>query len=79
MVWFGFRFGYPDPTYLDRVLEELAAKGVTPESADDPTNIQSIPNCSGGNYKKNPVHLRIKPGHRKNVYIFISSVHHLLA
>nr|XP_022339296.1 uncharacterized protein LOC111134504 isoform X2 [Crassostrea virginica] len=30
------RFGYPDPTYLDRVLEELAAKGVTPESADDP-------------------------------------------
>ncbi|XP_071169033.1 putative E3 ubiquitin-protein ligase DTX3 [Mytilus galloprovincialis] len=22
-------FGYPDPTYLDRVLEELAAKGVT--------------------------------------------------
>ena len=36
MVCFGFRFGYPDPTYLDRVLEELAAKGVTPESADDP-------------------------------------------
>lgn len=30
------RFGYPDNTYLDRVLEELAAKGVTPESADDP-------------------------------------------
>ncbi|XP_061162262.1 uncharacterized protein LOC133171516 [Saccostrea echinata] len=29
------RFGYPDSTYLDRVLEELAAKGVTPESADD--------------------------------------------
>ncbi|XP_078336705.1 uncharacterized protein LOC144626467 isoform X2 [Crassostrea virginica] len=28
--------GYPDLTYLDRVLEELAAKGVTPESADDP-------------------------------------------
>lgn len=24
-----FSFGYPDPTYLDRVLEELAAKGVT--------------------------------------------------
>lgn len=23
------RFGYPDPTYLDRVTEELAAKGVT--------------------------------------------------
>lgn len=22
-------FGYPDPTYLDRVMEELAAKGVT--------------------------------------------------
>lgn len=30
------RFGYPDPTYLDRVLEELKAKGVTEESADDP-------------------------------------------
>ncbi|XP_022287018.2 putative E3 ubiquitin-protein ligase DTX3 [Crassostrea virginica] len=24
-------FGYPDPTFLDRVLEELAAKGVTQE------------------------------------------------
>ena len=36
MVWFGSRFGYPDPTYLDRVLEELAAKGVTPDSTDDP-------------------------------------------
>ena len=37
-MWFvkHCRFGYPDPTYLDRVLEELAAKGVTPESADDP-------------------------------------------
>lgn len=23
------RFGYPDPTYLSRVKEELAAKGVT--------------------------------------------------
>lgn len=23
------RFGYPDPTYLQRVQEELAAKGVT--------------------------------------------------
>lgn len=31
-----FRFGYPDATYLDRVLEELGAKGVTKESADDP-------------------------------------------
>lgn len=30
------RFGYPDPTYLDRVLEELEAKGVTEESANDP-------------------------------------------
>eukprot|EP00105_Crassostrea_gigas_P003789 XP_011416745.2 PREDICTED: E3 ubiquitin-protein ligase DTX3L-like [Crassostrea gigas] len=30
------RFGYPDPTYLDRVLEELEAKGVTEETADDP-------------------------------------------
>ena len=36
MVCFGFRFGYPDPTYLDRVLVDLAAQGVTPESADDP-------------------------------------------
>ncbi|KAL3865240.1 hypothetical protein ACJMK2_006855 [Sinanodonta woodiana] len=26
------KYGYPDPTYLDRVLEELAAKGVTEES-----------------------------------------------
>lgn len=32
----GCRFGYPDPTYLDRVLEELEAKGVTEESANDP-------------------------------------------
>jgi hypothetical protein len=31
-----YRFGYPDSTYLDRVMEELAAKGVTLESADDP-------------------------------------------
>ncbi|CAN0380565.1 unnamed protein product [Phaeothamnion confervicola] len=23
-------FGYPDPTYLDRVKEELAAKGISP-------------------------------------------------
>ncbi|XP_062620291.1 uncharacterized protein LOC134281872 [Saccostrea cucullata] len=30
------KFGYPDDTYLDRVLAELAVKGVTPESADDP-------------------------------------------
>lgn len=26
-----YSFGYPDPTFLDRVLEELAAKGVTLE------------------------------------------------
>ena len=26
--FFVFRFGYPDPTYLDRVLDELAAKGI---------------------------------------------------
>jgi len=26
-----YRFGYPDPTYLDRVKDELAAKGVTPD------------------------------------------------
>lgn len=32
----GCRFGYPDLTYLDRVLEELEVKGVTEESADDP-------------------------------------------
>ncbi|XP_033764133.1 uncharacterized protein LOC117345222 [Pecten maximus] len=29
-------FGYPDPTYLDRVLDELKAKGVTEESLNDP-------------------------------------------
>jgi len=30
-MWFYFtiRFGYPDPTYLDRVTDELKAKGVT--------------------------------------------------
>lgn len=35
-LYCGFRCGYPDPTYLDRVLEELEDKGVTEESADDP-------------------------------------------
>ncbi|XP_033731448.1 LOW QUALITY PROTEIN: uncharacterized protein LOC117321077, partial [Pecten maximus] len=29
-------FGYPDPTYLDRALQELAAQGVTEESLNDP-------------------------------------------
>lgn len=30
VIFFFFcRFGYPDPTYLQRVQEELAAKGVT--------------------------------------------------
>ncbi|XP_062591829.1 uncharacterized protein LOC134253316 isoform X4 [Saccostrea cucullata] len=38
------RFGYPDSTYLDRVLEELAAKGVTPESADDPEEYKEYSN-----------------------------------
>ncbi|XP_060557380.1 uncharacterized protein LOC132717825 [Ruditapes philippinarum] len=28
-------FGYPDPTYLTRVQQELAAKGVTEESVDE--------------------------------------------
>lgn len=37
MYYFGVKgCGYPDPTYLDRVLEELEDKGVTEESADDP-------------------------------------------
>lgn len=27
--YYCFRFGYPDPTYLDRVTEELEIKGVT--------------------------------------------------
>jgi len=27
-VCFIFRFGYPDPTYLARVKDELAAKGI---------------------------------------------------
>lgn len=35
-LYCGCRCGYPDPTYLDRVLEELEDKGVTEESADDP-------------------------------------------
>jgi hypothetical protein len=26
---FVYRFGYPDDTYLDRVLDELKIKGVT--------------------------------------------------
>jgi hypothetical protein len=30
-----FSFGYPDPTYLTRVQQELAAKGVTEESVDE--------------------------------------------
>ncbi|XP_061196803.1 uncharacterized protein LOC133205079 [Saccostrea echinata] len=30
------KFGYPDDTYLEGVMAELSAKGVTPESADDP-------------------------------------------
>lgn len=29
IVFFFHRFGYPDPTYLQRVQEELAVKGVT--------------------------------------------------
>lgn len=30
IIWFfPHRFGYPDPTYLQRVQEELAVKGVT--------------------------------------------------
>jgi len=28
------RFGYPDPTYLARVREELAAKGITSDTVD---------------------------------------------
>ncbi|XP_062600871.1 uncharacterized protein LOC134262490 [Saccostrea cucullata] len=39
------RFGYPDDTYLDRVLEELAVKGVTPESADDPEEYREYSRC----------------------------------
>ncbi|KAK3104695.1 hypothetical protein FSP39_007953 [Pinctada imbricata] len=30
------RFGYPDPSYLDRVTEELQVKGVTEDTLDDP-------------------------------------------
>lgn len=29
IIFFLHRFGYPDPTYLQRVQEELAVKGVT--------------------------------------------------
>ncbi|KAK3610487.1 hypothetical protein CHS0354_016676 [Potamilus streckersoni] len=36
------RFGYPDPTYLDRVLEELAAKGVTEESENQDVQMCSV-------------------------------------
>ncbi len=28
-IVFDFRFGYPDPTYLDRVKDELASVGIT--------------------------------------------------
>ena len=27
-----FRYGYPDPTYLQRVRNDLAAKGIVPDS-----------------------------------------------
>ena len=30
-LYIHFRFGYPDPTYFDRVKDELTAKGVTEE------------------------------------------------
>lgn len=35
IFFFFFRFGYPDPEYLDRVLDELAVKGVTKEDLRD--------------------------------------------
>jgi len=28
---FLFRYGYPDPTYLQRVKADLAAKGIVPD------------------------------------------------
>ena len=39
IFWHCFRFGYPDPGYLDRVKDELAVKGVTPE--DIPASYRS--------------------------------------
>ena len=29
------RYGYPDPTYLQRVKEDLAAKGIVPDGSFD--------------------------------------------
>ncbi|KAK3102236.1 hypothetical protein FSP39_009812 [Pinctada imbricata] len=34
------RFAYPDPTYIERVMDELSVTGVTEESADDPTEYE---------------------------------------
>jgi len=31
----GGTFGYPDPTYLDRVTDELKARDITPETVKD--------------------------------------------
>lgn len=31
-IIFPFRYGYPDPTYLQRVKADLAAKGIVPDS-----------------------------------------------
>ena len=36
------RFGYPDPTYLDRVKEELAVKGVTEEDVNMSAPLEGV-------------------------------------
>lgn len=66
-------FGYPDPTYLNRVQEELASKGVTEDSMDDPPEVvagkfldsgvsnEDIKNGYKNNYNKiNPTKINSK-------------------
>ena len=36
------RFGYPDPTYLDRVKEELSVKGVTEADVDISAPLEGV-------------------------------------
>jgi len=35
-------YGYPDPTYFNRVKQELASKGVFLEEGDDPDSIKEV-------------------------------------
>ncbi|XP_062611922.1 uncharacterized protein LOC134273728 [Saccostrea cucullata] len=38
-------YGYPDSSYLDRVLDELYAKGVTPDNSKQRTEYQEFSRC----------------------------------